>query len=120
MADSVTVQMQRILDEYDDEVKQASRESMKEEARDVSKKLRAVSPKKTGAYASGWGSKQLDADTAVVYNKKMPGLTHLLENGHVIRNKKGTYGRVAARKHIAPVAAWAEGDLVQRIERKLK
>ena len=61
-----------------------------------------------------------DADTTVVYNKKMPGLTHLLENGHVIRNKKGTYGRVAARKHIAPVAAWAEGDLVQRIERKLK
>ena len=69
MAESVTVQMQRILDEYDDEVKQVSRESMKEEARDVSKKLRASSPKKTGAYASGWGSKQLDADTTVVYNK---------------------------------------------------
>lgn len=120
MAVSVYEQISQILDEYDDKVKQASRESMKEEARDVSKKLRASSPKKNGAYASGWGSKQLDADTTVVYNKKMPGLTHLLENGHVIRNKKGTYGRVAARKHIAPVAAWAEGDLVHRIERKLK
>lgn len=120
MAVSVYEQMSQILGEYGDEVKEVSRESMKEEGRDVSKKLKGVSPKKSGAYASGWGSKQLDADTTVVYNKKMPGLTHLLENGHVIRNKKGTYGRVAARKHIAPVAAWAEGDLVQRIERKLK
>ena len=120
MAVSVYEQMSQILDEYDDEVKQVSRESMKEEARDASKKLRAGSPKKTGAYASGWGSKQLDADTTVVYNKKMPGLTHLLENGHVIRNKKGDFGRAPAHPHIAPVAAWAEGDLVQRIERKLK
>ena len=119
MAESVTVQMQRILDEYDDEVKQVSRESMKEEARDASKKLRAGSPKKTGAYASGWGSKQLDADTTVVYNKKMPGLTHLLENGHVIRNKKGTYGRAPAHPHIKPVEQWAINELPAEIEREL-
>ena len=120
MADTITAQLNKILDDYSDEVKDVARKDAKESAREAAKDLRSSSPKKTGDYASGWGSKELDADTTVVYNKKMPGLTHLLENGHVIRNKKGTYGRVAARKHIAPVAAWAEGDLVQRIERKLK
>ena len=49
MAVSVYEQMSQILEEYDDEVKQVSRESMKEEARDASKNHRAGSPKKTGA-----------------------------------------------------------------------
>lgn len=119
MADSVTVQLERIFDEYSKEVQDASRKETKATAKEAAAKLRGSSPKKTGEYASGWASKQIDADTAVTYNRKMPGLTHLLENGHVIQNKKGTYGRVAARKHIAPVAEWAENELIQKIERDL-
>jgi hypothetical protein len=51
----------------------------------------------------------------VVYNRTMPGLTHLLENGHVIRNKKGDYGRTSGKKHIKPVEEWAVDELPRRI-----
>ena len=119
MADSIAVQMQRILDDYGKEVKNASRTASQKVARNTAKKLRNVSPKKTGDYAGGWASKQLDADTFVVYNRKAPGLTHLLEKGHVIRNKKGTYGRAPAHVHIAPVAQEAEQEFIDMIEREL-
>jgi len=58
--------------------------------------------------------------TAVVHNTKHYQLTHLLENGHVVRNKKGTYGRAPAIKHIAPVEEWANNELPNEIERSLR
>ena len=120
MADTITAQLSKILDDYSDEVKDVARKDAKESAREAAKDLRSSSPKETGEYASGWSSKQLDADTAVVYNRKMPGLTHLLEKGHVIRNKKGTYGRAPAHPHIKPVEEWANNELPAEIERELE
>lgn len=38
----------------------------------------------------------------VVYNKEHYRLTHLLENGHIIKNAYGTYGRTAPRPHVKP------------------
>ena len=55
----------------------------------------------------------------IVHNRTDYQLTHLLENGHVIRNKKGEYGRTRPIKHIAPVAEWAENELPNEIERGL-
>lgn len=119
MADTITAQLSKILDDYSDEVKNVARKDAKESAREAAKDLRSSSPKKTGDYASGWSSKQLDADTSVVYNRKAPGLTHLLEKGHVIRNKKGTYGRAPAHPHIAPVAERMEQEFINKVERDL-
>ena len=56
----------------------------------------------------------------VVHNKTDYQLTHLLENGHVIRNKKGDWGRTRPIKHIAPVEQWANSELPEEIERALK
>ena len=119
MAKSINAQLNDILEEYSKEVEDTTRKVTKEIAKESASKLRSNSPRKTGAYASGWTSKMTDEKTAVVYNKKKPQLTHLLENGHVIRNKKGSYGRVGGRKHIAPVADWAENEFIQKITRKL-
>lgn len=119
MADSITVQLKNILDEYMTEVDQTVEKDTAQAARDTAKDLRGSSPSKTGEYSSGWASKKIDAKTAVTYNRKMPGLTHLLENGHVIKNKKGEFGRVAARKHIAPAAERNEIKFEQNIERDL-
>lgn len=120
MSESVSVQMGRILDEYSAEVKQVNREAGKTVSKNTANRIRNTAAKKTGEYASGWTSKQLDSDTYVVYNKKMPGLAHLLENGHVIRNKKGTYGRTSGDGKIAAAEKEAEIELVETIERKLR
>ena len=120
MSDSISAQMERILDEYSAEVKQANREADKVVSKNCANKIRSTAAKKTGEYASGWTSKQLDADTYVVYNKKMPGLAHLLEHGHVIRNKKGEYGRTSGDGKIAVAEQEAEVELVETIERKLR
>lgn len=120
MADSVAAQLTRILDEYGDEVKQVARKNAQKAGREAAKDLRNSSPKKTGDYASGWTSKQVDADTVTVYNRKAPGLTHLLEKGHVIRNKKGTYGRTPAHPHIAPVEQKQIQQFIDNVERDLQ
>lgn len=112
---SVSVQMKELLDEIDNDVQESVRSNVNSVAKEAVQKLRNGSPKETGDYASGWGMKKQGEADVVVYNRKAPGLTHLLENGHVIRNKKGTYGRVSGRKHIAPVEEWAVDELPRRI-----
>ena len=119
MADSVAEQLTRILDEYGDEVKEVARKDAQKAGRESARELRSTSPSKTGDYASGWATKQVDADTVTVYNRKMPGLTHLLEKGHLIRNKKGTYGRAPAHPHSAPVAERMEQEFINKVERDL-
>lgn len=112
---SVSVQMQNLLNEVDKEVQESVKRNVNSVAKEAAQKLRNSSPKRTGDYASGWSTKKQGEADVVVYNKKAPGLTHLLENGHVIKNKKGTFGRVSGRKHIKPVEEWAIDELPRRI-----
>ena len=118
--DSVTEQLTRILDDYSEEVKEVARKNEKKAGRDAVRELKNTSPKRDGDYASGWAMKQVDEDTVVVHNRKMPGLTHLLENGHVIRNKKGTYGRAPAHPHIAKVEQAQVEQFISNVERDLQ
>lgn len=69
----------------------------------------------TGKYASGWTSQMETgrlSTQGTIYNKTVPGLPHLLENGHA--NRGG--GRTPGRKHIAPV----EEKLVQEFEKAVR
>lgn len=124
MAETISVQMKEILEEYNKRVKNASRVAIQRVGRESVKKLRNTSPKKTGSYASGWRVKKLvernGVTDVVVHNATDYQLTHLLENGHIVRNKKGTYGRAPAHKHIAPVEEWANNELPLEIERELQ
>ena len=112
---SVAIQMAEILDAVDKEVQQSARKNIDGVAKEAAQKLRNTSPVKTGSYAKGWGTKKQGEADVVVYNRTDASLTHLLENGHVIRNKKGTYGRAPAHKHIKPVEEWAIDELPRRI-----
>ena len=118
MAEGIEIQIGQILDEYerlaDSVVEKASRKT----ARDAVQKLKNTSPKRSGEYASGWTSRK-QGKGMVVYNRKAPGLTHLLENGHVVRNKYGTFGRAPAHKHIAPVADEASSEFEENVRREL-
>lgn len=116
---SVEVQMAEILKEYADEVKEISDEATAKAAKKTAADLRSNAPAETGEYASGWRSKKLSNNGYVVYNSKMPGLTHLLENGHVVVNAKGKVGRANPIKHIEPAAEDGIQELIKDLETKL-
>lgn len=117
---SVAVQMQQILEEFSDKVNDVLERSANETADESVDKLKNTSPKKTGSYAQGWRVKKLSRGDVVVHNATDYQLTHLLENGHIIRNKKGTYGRTSGIKHIKPVETWANNEFQRKIEEGLK
>lgn len=110
-----SVQMKELLDELNEDVRASVRKNIPGVAKEAAQKLRNTSPVKTGSYSKGWAVKKEGETDAVVYNRTNASLTHLLENGHVIKNKKGTFGRVSGRKHIAPVEEWASEELPRRI-----
>ena len=124
MAESISVQMHEIMQAYGDHVKDVWGTSVNRVSKETVQKLRNTSPKKTGSYARGWSLKRVAARhglvDVIVHNKTDYQLTHLLENGHVIRNKKGEYGRTNGIKHIAPVEQWANDELPREIERELE
>ena len=113
--ESVTAQMNDLLDEIDKDIQNSAKRNIDRVAKESVQKLRNTSPRKTGSYAKGWGTKKEGDMDVVVHNRTDYQLTHLLENGHIIRNKKGTYGRTRGIKHIAPVEEWAVDELPRRI-----
>lgn len=117
-------QLNKVLAEYADEVDRASEECIKKIARTGAKELKKVSPRKSGKYAGGWTAKVERgrmAVSAVIYNKAKPGLAHLLEHGHVIRNGTGrTYGRTAPDVHIEPVEAEISESFEKQLETMLR
>lgn len=123
MAETISVQMRKILDAYEERVENVYEVSVSRVSREAVQRLRNTSPKKSGSYARGWSLKKVksraNVTDVIVHNRTDYQLTHLLENGHVIRNKKGEYGRTRPIKHIAPVAEWAENELPNDIERGL-
>ena len=113
---SVSIQMREILDEFSDKVNEVLEKSADTVSREAVDRLHNTSPRKSGDYARGWTVKKESAKEVIVHNSDHYQLTHLLENGHVIRNKKGTYGRAPAHKHIKPVETWANKEFQRVIE----
>lgn len=115
---SLEIELGIILEEYSKLASETVEKAARTSARSAVNKLKNTSPRKTGDYASGWASKK-QGHGYVVYNRKAPGLTHLLEKGHVTRNKYGTYGRTPAHVHIAPVEKEAVEEFEQNIRKGL-
>lgn len=71
-------------------------------------------------YKRGWTvrtTKRKGSITSIVHNKDKPGLTHLLEHSHVIKNQYGTYGRTSPGhgqvEHIGKAEEKAEAYLLE-------
>ncbi len=110
--------IQSVLEEYASEANEIISEEANAVAKETVKKLKATSPKNKGGYASGWTSKterSAKVSTATVYNRKKPGLAHLLENGHANRNG----GRTQGIRHIDPAAEAAEKNFLNRLKERL-
>ena len=119
---SVAIQMADILDEVSKDVKGVLETDSMKVAKETVQRLKNTSPKGSPhqrKYAEGWKVSKKDRADLVVHNATNYQLTHLLENGHVIRNKKGTYGRTHGIKHIEPAEEWASDELPRRITEDL-
>lgn len=116
---SVSLQMEAIIEEYTDKVNEVLKRATEQVSTDTVERLQSKSPRKSGEYAAGWTKKTTAKNEVVVYNTHYQ-LTHLLENGHVIRNKKGTYGRTSGKKHIKPAENWANREFQRKIEEGLR
>ena len=117
--DGLADAVEEILAEYADEVARGTKECVEKAGKAGAKALRETSPKKTGEYAKGWTSKVDDSRTgatATIYNAAKPGLPHLLEHSHPMRNGTGrTFGTSRAIVHIEPV----ETQINEAFEREI-
>lgn len=126
MSRSFSTDVEKILANYVGDVNKIVEESAKDAAEICQRQLFNTSPSgpgRKGHYSTGWAIKPESRGRLVsfiVYNKKKPQLTHLLENGHVIRNKKGTYGRTKPIKHIAPAEEAASQKFELRVRARLR
>ena len=109
--DSLASSMARIVKSYAAEERKDAGEAVKKTARKTVQRLKKTSPKKKGGYSKGWRSKVEEGigagSTAVIYNTKKPGLTHLLEKGH----EKRDGGFVRGIPHIEPAFRQAAEEL---------
>ena len=114
----------RIVEQYGRQAREAVEKAVRKTGRETAKDLRNTSPKRTGAYASSWTTKVTRSSGRLigvtVYNKEHYQLTHLLENGHVIKNKKGEYGRTRPIKHIEPAEQKGIADFEEYAREELE
>ena len=115
-------QIKAILNDLQTDVGEAAEESAVKAAKKARDYLKKNSPKrKRGKYARSWTTKKLKTrlyTTVTIYNR-LPGLTMLLEYGHVKRNQYGEYGRTKAQPHIAPAEELGIETFVDELEKEL-
>lgn len=115
--DTLAADIQDILREYGEDVDTLTRETVQKIGKKGVEALRSSSSVfgGEGIYKGGWQSKVETTrfkTKATLYNARVPGLPHLLENGHAKRSG----GRVPGRVHIKPV----EDELIKAFESDLK
>ena len=119
--DSLGAEITKVMKEYASDVAADMKAEAKAVVKEAVKDLKTRSPLgdgagKKGHYKDGWTSKVESESAAAIgiriYNKKKPGLTHLLEKGHA---KRGG-GRVEGHAHIEP----AERQAIENYEKRLK
>lgn len=110
--EKLTQSIEKILDEYGDDVQGNMDEIIQKVGKSGVTALRNESKAKFNGtkYAKGWKAttEKTRLSTRVIIHNTLPGLPHLLEKGHA---KRGG-GRVSGREHIAPV----EDQIVREIE----
>ena len=123
--DNLAKEIVKTLNEYTENVSDATYRAVGEIAKDTQKKMRAT--RSAGEsnvwrrYPLGWttkSKKKKNRREETVWNQRHYRLTHLLENGHVVKNGTGrNSGRQQTRAfvHIKPVNDDAQKRLEEAI-----
>lgn len=112
----------KLTSEYGEKVKKEAEKGLKEAAYHASGTLKkgGAYKERTGKYTPNWyvsqeSPRDPDNPTYIVHNKRMPGLAHLLEHGHVNRQGK----RVKPIIHIEPVEGMAQEWALENVEKAI-
>ena len=121
MKQTLEQQMAKIMAEYMEDVEKGTDEAAEATAKVAVARLKKTSPKGKSRkhYRTGWKVKRNRRMMYTVHNAKKPGLTHLLNNGHVKANQYGEYGRVQGDNHIGEAADWSADIFVKGVVQKL-
>lgn len=126
-----------ILQEYGNNVTAGTKKAVLEVAKIAQQETKAGSPVKSGGYGNikrkqkqkpgsyrrGWAVREDVLDRfrtdAIVYNRTDYQLTHLLEKGHDVKNRKGgpVIGHARAIPHIEPAEQHAIKNLQEAVKR---
>lgn len=117
-----------ILDTYEYNITEEIKEATDAVTDDTTNRLKATSPaRRPREYANNWtwtnllNSSFSRIDT--VYNQgRTWKLIHLLEWGHVVRNRRNgpTYGRAAAKPHLMPAVEYAKEIYPKKVKEAIK
>lgn len=106
------------IEKYTADVKEKIKKAANKRGREAKEKLIATSPrsiKNHKHYADSWRICKTEEDgtlTLTIHNRSKPGLTHLLEFGHLAKSGK----RVEAIPHIEPVQTQLNDDFYKDCE----
>jgi hypothetical protein len=112
-------QIQMLLNEYSDEIRQGIEDIIEELADYGVEELKSKSPKDKGKYRKNWAIKKKFGTNYVnfkIHNKKTYGLTHLLEYGHATRDG----GHTKKYPHIKGVEQTIINDFQKRVNALIK
>lgn len=93
-------------------------------SKDCAEYLKRTSPRghrRSKTYASGWGVKVDERAKkeyeVIVWNETNYRLTHLLENGHLITNKRGGVGWASPKPHIGNAYQHIKEPFIRAMEK---
>lgn len=120
--------LKSILDTYEYNIAENVKEATDAVTDDTTERLKMTSPaRRPREYANNWTwTNLLDSSLSridTVYNKgRTYKLIHLLEWGHIVRNRRNgpTYGRAAAKPHLMPAVEYAKEIYPQKVKEAIE
>lgn len=117
--DQLAAAINGILDEYANDVTVSMKDAVKKVTKEGTKALKRASAQAfgNGDYAKSWRF-VYDADnigaSGVIYSSK-PGLPHLLENGHLLRNGRFWQGKPHIKQVEDQIVEDFENEVIKNI-----
>ncbi len=117
--EGVAKEIMKQLAYYAHDVKEKVEDAKNETAQQIKKEITKDSPEKRPSYKKGWRIKRT-SKRLIVHNKTDYQLTHLLEYGHILKNRGRNVGETGVHPHIRPAEQRGIKDYLKKIKKAVK